>query len=115
MFDYFPEPWKGTNIPVMVTILDIKTGSYLTTFPGYLVHESLRFSSKSLDYKLVNTQVNGAKSFNSIRFPLNFIKFFRVEELFDHQDVPCPRLYRIVFHVDLTSTENGIKVKDNIV
>lgn len=116
MFDYFPEPWKGTSIPVSIAILEVGTGKRLintldTAFD--LIHDSLYFSSKSLNFTVRQTLVNEKKNCHHIRFPLHCIKFFEIHELFAHKDDLSPQSYKITFHATLTCKDCEIELKDD--
>ncbi len=75
------------------------SSSYLfKRYPYY----GAEYPSNSLDFKMVRTQVNEKRYYNSIRFPLN-VKYFHVEEFFAHKNdnlyVATYQKYTIESHI----------------
>ena len=104
MFDYFPQPWIGSQVRVMVHFLNVESRKIiLPSTYGELIHESLYFSSQSVELKVQRNQKNKKKYVYSVRFPLKYIKYYQLEEFYEHESDLLPQWYKLDFYVDITS------------
>lgn len=111
MFENFPEPWKGTDKYVKIVFRQVQTGISYIGGTGTFANDSLCFSSDTLCYQLEVLSTKKIKYRRTITFPLKYIKFFEIGELFDNKE-ELPRSYEVVFYIDLTSdSQKEIKLE----